>query len=72
MCARTHRGVGKSDVLDAHRIAAAVLPLREEQLRRPRLNDGVRAALRILVTAVAVNERMKPGHGLEQGCRLRG
>lgn len=51
MDARTHRGVGKSDVLDAHRIAAAVLPLREEQLRRPRLNDGVRAALRVLVTA---------------------
>jgi transposase len=35
--------------LDAHRIAAAVLPLEEQQLRRPRLNEGVRAALRILV-----------------------
>ncbi|MGM7775149.1 IS110 family transposase [Arthrobacter sp. KNU-44] len=51
MDARTHRGVGKSDVLDAHRIAAAVLPLREQQLRRPRLNEGIRAALRVLVTA---------------------
>jgi len=43
--------VGKSDPLDAHRIAAAVLPLDEQHLRRPRLNDGVRAALRVLVTA---------------------
>lgn len=44
-------GVGKSDPLDAHRIAAAVLPLDEQQLRQPRLDEGVRAALRILVTA---------------------
>jgi len=44
-------GVGKSDPLDAHRIAAAVLPLDEQHLRRPRLNEGVRAALRVLVTA---------------------
>lgn len=43
--------VGKSDALDAHRIAAAVLPLDEQHLRQPRLNDGVRAALRVLVTA---------------------
>jgi transposase len=45
------QGIGKSDPLDAHRIAAAVLPLDEQQLRRPRLNEGVRAALRVLVTA---------------------
>lgn len=51
MDARARRGIGKSDPLDAHRIAAAVLPLQEEQLRRPRLNDGIRAALRVLVTA---------------------
>ncbi|WP_044495952.1 IS110 family transposase [Nesterenkonia massiliensis] len=51
MNARAHRGVGKSDALDAHRIAAAVLPLREDQLRRPRLNEGVRQALRVLVSA---------------------
>lgn len=51
MDARAHHGVGKSDTLDAHRIAAAVLPLEEQQLRRPRLNEGVRAALRILVCA---------------------
>lgn len=51
MDARARHGVGKSDPLDAHRIAAAVLPLDVRQLRRPRLNDGVRAALRILVCA---------------------
>ena len=48
MDARAHHGVGKSDPLDAHRIAAAALPLEEQQLRRPRLNEGVRAALRVL------------------------
>ncbi|MET4003002.1 transposase [Arthrobacter sp. UYCu511] len=51
MDARAHRGVGKSDELDAQRIARAVLSLEEQQLRRPRLNEGVRAALRILVCA---------------------
>lgn len=43
--------MGKFDPLDAHRIAAAVLPLEHDQLRRPRMGDGVRAALRVLVTA---------------------
>lgn len=51
MDARAHRGTGKSDPLDARRIAAAVLSLEPAQLRRPRSDDGVRAALRILVTA---------------------
>lgn len=51
MDARGRRGLGKSDPLDAHRIAAAVLPLEEHQLRRPRLNEGARAALRVLVAA---------------------
>ncbi|MDF2585501.1 MAG: transposase [Mycobacterium sp.] len=51
MDARAQRGTGKSDPLDAHRIAAAVRPLQPAQLRRPRSNDSVRAALRILVTA---------------------
>ncbi|MDT0168985.1 IS110 family transposase [Pseudarthrobacter sp. BRE9] len=50
---RAHHGVGKSDKLDAHRIAAAVLALDERQLRQPRLNEGVRAALRILISARA-------------------
>lgn len=51
MDAKKRRGVGKSDALDAHRIGAAVLPLPLEKLRRPRVNDGVRQALRILTTA---------------------
>lgn len=51
MDARAHRGTGKSDPLDARRIAAAVLPLEPDQLRRPRSGDGIRAALRTLVAA---------------------
>ena len=51
MDALPRRGVGKSDPLDAHRIAWAVLALEEDKLRRPRLNEGVRAAVRVLVTA---------------------
>ena len=51
MDARAHRGTGKSDPLDARRIAAATLSLEPGQLRRPRSDDGIRAALRILVTA---------------------
>jgi transposase len=49
--ARANRGIGKSDPLDARRIAAAVLPLEVTQLRRPRADDGLRAALRVLTTA---------------------
>jgi transposase len=51
MDARGNRGVGKSDPLDARRIAAAVLPLKLAELRHPRADDGVRAALRILIAA---------------------
>lgn len=51
MDAKKRRGVGKSDALDACQIAAAALPLPLEKLRRPRVNDGVRQALRILITA---------------------
>ncbi|MFI5084903.1 MAG: IS110 family transposase [Actinomycetales bacterium] len=51
MDARARHGVGKSDELDAQRIARAVLPLEERQLRRPRLDEGIRAALRVLVSA---------------------
>ena len=53
MSARAHRGTGKSDPLDARRIAASVLSLEPAQLRRPRSDNGVRAALRVLVTARA-------------------
>src|SRR5699024_12862161 len=51
MNARGNRGLGKSDPLDAHRIAAAVLPLDTGQLRRPRLAEGARAALRVLIAS---------------------
>jgi transposase len=45
------RGIGKSDPIDARRIAAAVLPLEDEQLRTPRMDEGIRAAAQILLTA---------------------
>jgi transposase len=51
MNARANRGVGKSDPLDARRIAQAVLPLEDAQLRRPRSDDGARAALRVLIAS---------------------
>lgn len=51
MNTRTDRAVGKSDPLDAQRIAAAVLPLTESELRYPRADEGERAALQILLTA---------------------
>ena len=51
MDAKKRRGVGKTDALDAHQIAAATLPLPLDKLRRPRLNDGIRQAVRILTTA---------------------
>jgi len=49
--APARRGTGKSDPLDAAAIAAAALPLEEAHLRTPRQDEGVRAALRILVAA---------------------
>jgi len=45
--------VGKTDLLDAVRIARAVLPLSETQLTHPRQDGGARAALRVLTTARA-------------------
>jgi hypothetical protein len=51
MSSKARHGVGKSDPLDARAIATAVLPLEEDQLRRPRADDGVRHALRVLVAA---------------------
>lgn len=51
MDTKKNRGVGKSDTLDAHRMARAVLPLPVEKLRRPRLHEGIRQGLRILITA---------------------
>lgn len=54
-------GVGKSDALDSHRIATAALSLPLTALRRPRLNDGIRQAIQILVTARAAmtNDRTR-------------
>lgn len=49
--ARTRHGIGKSDPLDAARIAGAVRGIDIGRLRRPRLDSGVRAALRTLLTA---------------------
>ena len=51
MNARANRGVGKSDPLDARRIAQAALPLDHTQLRLPRTDEGARAALRILIAS---------------------
>lgn len=44
-------GKGKTDTLDAQRIAVATLPVDEARLRTPRTHDGIRAAVRVLVTA---------------------
>lgn len=51
MSARANRGVGKSDPLDARRIAAAVLPLQVDRQRHLRQDAGVRACLRVLMAA---------------------
>lgn len=51
MIKKQNSGVGKTDVLDAHRMAMASLPLPVDKLRHPRLNEGIRQGLRILVTA---------------------
>lgn len=51
MNARANRGIGKSDPLDARRIAAAALPLHQQQLREPRADDGIRAAVRVLLAS---------------------
>jgi len=48
---RTRTGIGKSDPLDAKAIAAAALSIDDSRLRRPRQDDGMRAALRVLLAA---------------------
>lgn len=50
MSKATYRGRGKSDPLDAGRIARSVLGIDITLMRRPRA-DGARAALRVLVVA---------------------
>ena len=49
--AKKYREIGKSDVLDSHRKAMAVLPLPVEIPSRPRLNKGIHQCLRIPATA---------------------
>lgn len=61
MNARGNRGVSKSDPLDAHRIAAAVLPLEVDQLRRRR-DAGVPAAVRALLIARDSMTTERTGH----------
>lgn len=51
MSNKTRRGIGKTDPIDAFRIASAVLPLPTERLRKPRRHDDIQAALQILLTA---------------------
>ena len=51
MDAKSRYGIGKSDSIDSHRIATTTLSLPVDKLRRPRLNEGIRQAVRILVTA---------------------
>ncbi len=45
------RSMGKSDELDAQLIARSVLPVATDRLRRPRLGEGDREAMRILLGA---------------------
>lgn len=72
MSAKARHGVGKSDPLDARRIATAALPLPADQLRTPRLNEGVRAALRVLLTArdSMTGERTSAVNGLTALLRI--
>jgi transposase len=51
MNARANRGIGKSDPLDSRRIGAAALPLQDSHLREPRADDGVRAAVKVLLAS---------------------
>lgn len=53
MNARANRTIGKSDPLVACRNAAAALLLHETQLREPRADDGVRAAVKVLLASRA-------------------
>ena len=50
MASGDRRGVGKTDDLDAARIARSVLSVDSDRLRRPRA-DGSRVAMRVLVVA---------------------
>jgi len=49
--ARARRGQGKSDEIDAELIAKSVLGTDSDRLRDPRQDSGIRAALRVLISA---------------------
>ena len=51
MNTRAHRAVGKDDHHDAQRIAESVLSLSAGELRYPRLDEGTRAAVAVLLAA---------------------
>lgn len=61
--ARERRGRGKSDEIDAELIARSVLSVDAEQLRDPRQDTGIRAALRVLIATSSTSsarERSTP------------
>src|SRR5699024_7611875 len=49
--ARSRTGTGKSDPIDARAIATAAVLMDSTQQRFPRLDDGARAGLRVLLSA---------------------
>jgi|SRR5690625_5249184 len=51
MSSKTRRGIGKTDPIDAFRIASTVLSMSTDRLRRPRRHDDIQATLQILLTA---------------------
>ncbi len=60
-------GIGKSDPIDARRIAAAVLPLDEEQLRTPRMDEGSALAALAGVNPIPVSSGNTTRHRLNLG-----
>jgi hypothetical protein len=51
MSNKTRRGIGKTDPIEAFRIASTVLSMSTDRLRKPRRHDDIQAALQILLTA---------------------
>lgn len=71
MDSRAHHRVGKSDLLDAQRIGAAVLPLDNDRLRHPRVDDELRPALRVLSAAREQLSTERTAHSNALTARLR-
>lgn len=51
MNTRANYAVGKDDAVDARRIAESVLTVSLDRLRYPRLDEGIRAAVQVLLTS---------------------